>query len=332
MSACWRPIPRTPARPARSCPLYEEDEKWARLPALYEVLLAHSSDEGEKLALLEKLVEVTGRRLSDRKAAVGYARQAYELAPGNAQALELLEGSARAAELGAFRRGGRGAAGQRPDRRPPKPRSPKAAGRRRSARRKQAPAAPGGVSAGERRDLALKLARVYAEELGRTDEAVATYKRLLERDPTDDQTAQALEVILRREDRRDELRWLLDLRVEHTASDAERSQILSDWATLEEEVFGSGERAAELYRRMLEIEPANSIALGALPRLLLAAGDAAGAAEVIEQHRDQLGGAEAAALRRGAGGALSRPPRAPDGCALGVRCARWRSARARRGP
>ena len=62
-------------------PLYEQDEKWARLPALYELLLERAEDEAEKLTLLGKLVEVSGKRLNDRKSAARYARKAYELSP-----------------------------------------------------------------------------------------------------------------------------------------------------------------------------------------------------------------------------------------------------------
>src|SRR5262249_2012341 len=37
-------------------PLYESDEKWARLPALYELLVEHAKDD-KKLAYLHKLVQ-----------------------------------------------------------------------------------------------------------------------------------------------------------------------------------------------------------------------------------------------------------------------------------
>ncbi len=276
-------------------PLYEEDEKWARLPALYEVLLHHASDDEEKLALLAKLVDVTGGRLSDRKAAVGYARQAYDLAPSNASALEMLENAARAAQ--SWEPFVEAVEARLASEAAPAEEAPPENGKKRRKRKNADDGAPqAGLSAEERRELSLKLARVYSDELGRSDDAVATYRRLLEREPADEEAAQALEAILRKEDRRDELRWLLDLRVQHTPSDADRVQILSDWATLEEEVFGSGERAAALYRRVLQVESDNAVALGALPRLLLDAGDAAGAAEVIEQHRDQLSGTERAAL------------------------------------
>ncbi|HWZ92099.1 MAG TPA: hypothetical protein VNW92_24720, partial [Polyangiaceae bacterium] len=132
------------------------------------------------------------------------------------------------------------------------------------------------------------------EELGKSEQAVGTYKHMLERDPADTEVAAALEAILRREDRRDDLRWLLELRVEHAPSDEGRVQILSEWATLEEDVFEAPERAIAIYRRVLEVDDADSAALGTLPRLLLAQNDPAGAAEVIERHREKLSGEDRA--------------------------------------
>lgn len=285
------------ARAARALiPLYESDEKWARLPALYEVLLGQADDE-EKLALLTRLVEVTGSRLSDKKAAVAYARQAYELAPDRPEVLELLEETSKAAGswepfVQAIEARLAQPAGN------PEPALAEPTSKRKKKKGREAVAAPEGAAAltsDARRALELKLARIYDGELSRTDDAVATYRRALDRDPSDAEAAGALETILRREDRRDELRWLLDLRVEHTVSDADRVRILLDWATLEEEVFGAPEKAVELYRRVIAAEPSNVVALRALPRLLLAAGNASAAAEVIEQHRDQLSGEERAA-------------------------------------
>ena len=70
-------------------PIYENDERWARLPALYEILLERSNQPAEKLELLRKLADVTGNRLSDKEAALSYARRAYDLDPGAHGALEL---------------------------------------------------------------------------------------------------------------------------------------------------------------------------------------------------------------------------------------------------
>ena len=111
--------------------------------------------------------------------------------------------------------------------------------------------------------------------MGRVDEAVATYRALVEEDEGDDLAMQTLDRILRESDRRDDLRWLMDLRVER-ANTAHKLEILSDWAILEEEAFAAPDRAIALYRRVLQLVPQHGAALRALARLLRAAGDAPG--------------------------------------------------------
>lgn len=275
------------ARAARALiPLYEKDEKWARLPALYDLVYEHTEDEATRLELLAKQVDVTGTRLNDRRAAVAYARKAYELAPASETALQLLERAARAAgaweqlvesletRLASVTTGA----------------APAAEGKKRSKKRKKTGEETGAeraVPGPEERRLRLLLARVYAEELSSVDRAIDTYKQILDQDPTDEEAATSLERMLRRTDRRDDLRWLLDLRVRHTPSDNDRVRLLKDWALLEEDVFEAPERSVAIYRRVLEIEGSDSDALRALPRLLLGQGDAEGAVQVIEQHRDR---------------------------------------------
>ncbi len=87
--------PRDTRAAAALLPLYEKDEKWGRLPALYEILLEHAYEVDEKLALLDKLVQVAGHQLQDRVAAFGWARKAYELAPRREGGLAAFEASAR---------------------------------------------------------------------------------------------------------------------------------------------------------------------------------------------------------------------------------------------
>ncbi|HWO13692.1 MAG TPA: hypothetical protein VNN80_29520, partial [Polyangiaceae bacterium] len=167
-------------------PLYEKDEKWSRLPALYEVLLEKAESNDEKVELLGKLVQVSGSKLADKKAAALYAQQAYAIAPGSEAALNLLEESCRAA--GAWDQlveslEARLASVTLPSTPPP-------AKRRRRGRKKsgevpaEAPVSEG-ISTGERRMLSLKLARVYSDELAKADEAIATLKKLLAATPDD---------------------------------------------------------------------------------------------------------------------------------------------------
>jgi tetratricopeptide (TPR) repeat protein len=236
-------------------PIYEKEEKWSRLPALYEVLLNASTDEVEKVAILRKLAQVTGGPLADKNTALGHARKAYELAP-DAEGLELLESWSRAAGswtpfVEAVEK--RLAAGE-------------------------------GLSAEDRRALQLKLAEVYARELSKMDEAVAAYRGLVEADPTDAETISALDALLRASERRDDLRWLFDLRAKQVEGD-ERADVLAEWATLEEEVFGDAAQAISLLRKVVEIVPRGE-AMRALARLLVAAGEHEAAADVIARHRD----------------------------------------------
>jgi tetratricopeptide (TPR) repeat protein len=270
-------------------PLYEADEKWGRLPALYEILLGHARDLDTKLELLAKLVRTTAGKLQDRAAAFSFARQAYEMAPDRAGALEAFEAAARAAEewpgfveaLSA-RLAAIDAAGV------------PARGGKKKKKKDEDAAADASSLRDERRALRAKLADVYAQEMGRLDEAVQAYRGLIEEDDGDEEAVLALDRLLREADRRDDLRWLLELRVER-ANTAHRLDLLSEWAMLEEDAFASPDRAVALYRRILQIVPQHGRALRALARLLRAQGDAAGAVEVLAVDRDLREGAERAA-------------------------------------
>jgi len=278
-------VPNDERAAAALVPLYEKDEKWGRLPTLYAVLLGHETDTVQKLAWLDKLVHVTGEKLQDRATAFGWARRAYELVPERPEALEAFERAARGAgewagfvdalstRLRAFDASG---------------------GTPRSKRRKRRDQDNGYARSEERRALRAKLAEVYAREMGRIDESVETYRSLVEEDEGDDLAVQTLDRILRESDRRDDLRWLFEVRVER-GNTALKIDLLSEWAMLEEEAFGAPERAIVLYRRMLQILPHHGGALRALARLLRGQGDAQGAAEVIEVDRNQREGAERAA-------------------------------------
>lgn len=273
-------------------PLYEADEKWGRLPALYEVLLGHATTSEDKLALLEKLVRVTGHHLQDRPAAFTWSRKAYELAPEREGALATFEEAAKAAgawqgfidALSARLASGEPAAMQAE----PGTRS----GKKKKKRDRDGDAAR---APSDLRAVKAKLAEVYARELGRVDEAVTTYRGLVEDDESDDLAVQTLDRILRHSDRRDDLRWLFELRVER-ASVPHKIELLGEWAMLEEEAFASPERAVVLYRRQLELNPSSGPALRALARLLRGQGDAQGAVEALERDRDQHQGAERVAL------------------------------------
>lgn len=273
---------RTPERAARSyervlsvdpkneraasalVPIYEKEEKWARLPPLYEVLLGASSEAADRIGYLRKLANVSGGPLADRATAIGYARRAYELSYSDDE-LDLLETLSRAAgSWSAFVEAVQGRLKNNE-----------------------------GLEADQARALRLKLADVFARELGKLDEAVATYRALLDADPTDAETIQALDALLRANGRKDDLRWLFELRASQAEGDA-KAEVIEEWATLEEEVFGDAAQAITLLRKVIELDPKRRPAMRVLSRLLVATGAYASAAEVVAQHRDLCEGEDRA--------------------------------------
>jgi tetratricopeptide (TPR) repeat protein len=269
-------------------PLYEKEEKWGRLPALYEILLVRASDTDDKLALLDKLVQVTGHQLQDRATSFAWARRAFELAPEREGALGTFERAARSSGQWAFF-------------------AESVNARLTAIEGTYEPGTRSGKKKGKKRDrengengrreevrvLRAKLAEVYAREMGRVDEAVSSYRALVEEDDGDELAVGTLDRILREADRRDDLRWLFDLRVER-ANTAHKLELLGELAMLEEEAFGAPDRAIGLYRRMLDVVAHHGPALRALARLLRAQGDADGAIAVLEVDRDQREGGERA--------------------------------------
>lgn len=245
-------------------PLYERDEKWSRLPSLYETLLASAREPEEKLELLQKLANVSGQHLHDRNAAFEYTRKAYELSPGADGALERFEKVARTAgQLEAFVETIRRAASD------------------------------ASLDAGERRALKLRVADALGAELGKLDEAIDLHRALVVEDERDERAVQMLDKLLRAHDRRDELRWLYETRVSR-ANTAAKIDLLLEWATLEEEVFAAPEEAIRIYRDLLAIVPQHGAALRALARLLRAAGDLEGSLDALSRDRDQRQGGDRA--------------------------------------
>lgn len=246
------------ARAARALvPIYEKEERWARLPALYEILLAVAADKTESVALLRRLGQVTGGPLADKASMLSCARRAYELVPDE-ENLEHLEAAARASSSwGPFV----------------------------EALERRLASKDGTLDAAHERKLRLKLATAYARELGKIDEAVAEYRGLVEADPTDSATLSDLDELLRGAERREDLRWLFGVRT-RTAAPEDRARIFEEWAMLEEDVFGNPKEAIELYRKATELDETRKETLRALSRLLLAEGHFEEGASVVARHRD----------------------------------------------
>ena len=219
-------------------PLYEADEKWARLPALYELLVERTrGGRGEARAPRASSCRSPASALNDRTAAAR-TRAVRTRLPLTMRTCS-----------------------RRSRRRPARPARGRSSSKRsRSARRRSRRRSVARSSSCSRRST-------RASSRGPTTRSPST-RACSKRTPTDEAAAPALEAILRREGRRDDLRWLLGLRVENAPSDDERARVLREWALLEEEVFAEPERAAKLARSRPRVRARRRDALRALPRLL----------------------------------------------------------------
>lgn len=300
----------------RLLPLYEQEEKWARIPPLLEVLVEVAPSADAKVEVYEKLIDLAGGKLADKKGAVEYARRAFEEAPENSRALELLDSTTRASgawdEMVTSLESRLKSLGSIP---PPPPVAEESAspqkkkrGKRRRGKKgastppeeaaeasSSAPPSPLPiVENAAQRAIALRLARVLGEELGRIDEAVARLKALAGKNPTDPEVMMALDALMRRESRAEDLRWLYDHRQTHAESDVERAEILCEWAAYEEVTVQDLAAAFKRYDQALAAQGDHVVALDAVARLALAQNQPERAAEVLRQHRDLLSGDEAA--------------------------------------
>ncbi len=301
----------------RVLPLYEQEEKWARIPPLLEVLVETAEEDETRVAMYERLIDLSSGRLADKKAAMDYARRAFESAPENERAVELLDAAARAA--GAWGEmvealqarlqtlgGDVAAAPKTPEAEPLVEKQPAAKKRRRRGKKgssvppepeepiKKAPEAERPALTAGQRALALRLARVIGEELGQVEEAVGRLKVLAAAAPTDSNVMEALDALLRRENRPEDLRWLYDHRQTHATSPARQTELLIEWALYEEGQLENPSGALEKFDAALAVEPQNVAALEAVTRLALSQNKPERAAEALAQHRDLLSGVDAA--------------------------------------
>ena len=239
-------------------PIYEREEKWTRLPGLYESLLtvvSASSGEGEQRTLVEKLRLLAIDRLHDADGAMRWAVEGHRLAPTDADARRALEATAE--KTGQWARVA-------------------------DAYAARLEAAEGA----ERSALRRRIATIAAEKLGATDRAAQQLRALLEEQPGDHDAARELDRLLRQDMKHGDLRGLYRHRIEHASDDAERWMLLHELAKLEENELGDKDAAASLYRRALELDVTDRDALVALDRLALEAGRDDELAAILRRRRE----------------------------------------------
>ncbi|WP_053234138.1 tetratricopeptide repeat protein [Sandaracinus amylolyticus] len=237
--------------------LYEKDEKWSRLPALYEVVLAAIDPQEieERVALLSRLRVIAGDHLNDAQAAFRHQLEAWTLAPASSEVRDALWSATEKAS--AWDRLANALA----------------------ARLEKAPSE-------ERLWLRRSIARVAGERLGDVERAIAQLRDIVADDPHDAEAIKSLDRIYRSGSRWSALRGLLLARIEHEMDETERWVLLHELAKLEQSELGDEASAAEHWRAALAIDPSDREALLALDRLAERAGRWIEVIELAKQRRE----------------------------------------------
>ena len=134
--------------------------------------------------------------------------------------------------------------------------------------------------------------RILASDPARAGEIAAEYRAILEAGEGDlDAAAVAFEAFLapRGAASAVDRRWLFGFRVAK-ADAGSRVAILVAWAEAEEDTLGDPAAAAELYKRVIALDPEHDAALSARARILLRRGDADGALGLLLLRRDRAEG------------------------------------------
>ncbi len=119
----------------------------------------------------------------------------------------------------------------------------------------------------DRESLYGTMAQIYDERLGRPEDAVAAYKKVLELDPGSERALKALDDLFTRQKMWADLAENLEAQFALATTDDAQLALMLRLAALRESEMGMVDVAIEGYRQVLERAPTNAQALAALERL-----------------------------------------------------------------
>jgi tetratricopeptide (TPR) repeat protein len=141
----------------------------------------------------------------------------------------------------------------------------------------------------DREALYVRMARIYDEQLGCPEDAVASYKRVLDLDPASQTALGALDQLFTRQQMWSDLAENLEAQLALASEDQQQIALMLRLASLREAKMGQLEQAIEGYRQVLERDIQNADALGALERLGQDAAHELVIADLLEPLYRQIG-------------------------------------------
>ncbi len=135
---------------------------------------------------------------------------------------------------------------------------------------------------GDREAIYAQMALVFEEKLGKPDDAIAAYREVLALDPTSQVALHSLDGLFTRSGLWSELAENLETQLGLADTDESQLALMLRLAALREGEMKQVEAAIEGYRQVLDRDPTNAAALGALERLGQSATHSLAIAEILE--------------------------------------------------
>lgn len=240
----------------RLIPIYTSANNPKGLAGVLEITLAHTEDEGDRLAILRQLVDLYEGRLKEPARAFQCARAAFELSPTDLKAQADVE---RLAEVTQDFQG-------------------LIASYRVAIDTCEARGEYQGVAA-----LRLLLGRVHVERMGNVEDALLEYRAVSEAHPDNIDALRALEALYVQTERYTDLLEVYSRRSALAETPDESREIALEIAGLQETKLGDRESAIDSYQTALVHDPLDRTALSALDRLYFETRDWARYSEIIER-------------------------------------------------
>jgi tetratricopeptide (TPR) repeat protein len=220
-------------------PIYESAGEWDRVIAVYEVMQANTEDAARKVDLLIRIAEIEERRLSHQNAAFDAFGRALHFDPSNPDVLAHL--GRLAAETGHW---------------------PKLAKLYASELEK--------VEDTRRQvDMLLRLARVYEDETGQIEEAIAAYRRIVEAEPDNKEALVSLDRLFSRSQQWDELAEIVRREIRIAPNDRAIIDLTFRLAQIYELALSDLPKAIEAYREILNADPSHPETRASLERMFM---------------------------------------------------------------
>jgi tetratricopeptide (TPR) repeat protein len=242
--ALWRKVldlrGADPTGLAALADLYEQAGEWRELTEVIDNQIRATEEPQERIPLHKRLGRIWGDKLQRERNALESWQQVLEIDPGDVEALRAIAENYRIA----------GAWEELSD-----------------TLQRLIDLGAAALGDDELKELYAQLGELEGATLMRTDRAILAWRRVLELDAGDFRALAALETLYTQEGRWEECVEVLERRATALASPEDQVDVLMQVANIWVDKIGDGGAAAEVYERILALDPGNMVASTELEQL-----------------------------------------------------------------